>query len=168
MSPRRAWGLKLAATLAMTTLAGWLVTAMAIGILGMSAGSTWKVGLFAVLGVTMSAMITLTLLTAFGIPGELFAFFFAVIFGVPSAGGVYPVQALPTFFRFLHAWMPLRYLTDGSRALIYFNGADLGLTRAVVVLSAYAVGALLVGAAMAWRIDRRVSSTATSLHTPPR
>ncbi|MGI8797093.1 MAG: YhgE/Pip domain-containing protein [Acidimicrobiia bacterium] len=157
LSPGRAWRVKLVATLAMATLGGWFATWMAIGILGMSAGSAWKVGLFAMLGVTTSATITLTLLTAFGVAGELLAFFFAVVFGVPSAGGVYPVQALPSFFRFLHAWMPLRYLTDGSRALIYFNGADLGLTRAVVVLGGYAAGAVLLGSLLAWRIDRRVA-----------
>ncbi|MGQ0803263.1 MAG: YhgE/Pip domain-containing protein [Actinomycetota bacterium] len=158
LSFRGAWRVKLVATLAMAALAGCLITWMAIGILGMSAGAAWKVGLFAMLGVTMSAMITLTLLTTFGIAGEMLAFFFAVIFGVPSAGGVYPVQALPTFFRFLHAWMPLRYLTDGARALIYFNGADLGLTRAVFVLAGYAIAAGLLGALLAWRIDRRMAA----------
>jgi len=128
---------------------------MATGILGMSSGPVWKLGLFAVLSVTTSATITLALLTAFGIAGELLALFLAVILGVPSAGGVYPIQALPGFFRFLHAWTPLRYLTDGSRALIFFNGANVGLTRAVLVLGAYVVAAVLCGFLAARLIDHR-------------
>lgn len=160
LAPWSAWTVKLIATLATALLTGWLVTWMAVGILGMSAGPVWQLGLFAVLGVAMSSTITLTLLAAFGIMGELIALFFAVIFGVPSAGGVYPVQALPGFFRFLHAWVPLRYLTDGSRALIFFNGANVGLTRAVLVLGGYVTGAVLIGSIVAWRINRQAAGLA--------
>ena len=145
-SPARIWRAKLSTTLVIAVASAWLVTWMAAGVLGMQVANVWALGGFATLAVTMSSMITLTLLTAFGVAGELLAVFFTTIFGVPSAGGVYPVQALPPFFQFLHGWLPLRYITDGTRALIFFNGTDVGLGRAVWVLAAYAVLALALGA----------------------
>ena len=112
------------------------MTWTAVGILGMSTCAVWELGLFTMLGVVTATTLALMLLTAFGIVGELIPLFLVVIFGVPLAGGVHPVQALASFFRFLHAWIPLRYLTDGTRALIFLNGANVGLTRAVLVLAA--------------------------------
>lgn len=159
-----AWIRKVVAGLAMAILAGWLVTWMAVGILGMEVESVWQLGFFAMLAVAMSAMATTTLLSLFGIVGELLALFLVVIFGVPSAGGVYPVQALPAFFRFLHGWVPLRFVTDGARALIFFGGADVGLGRAVELLAAYTVGALVVGALVTRGIDAR-ARVRTSLAT---
>lgn len=158
-SPGRLWRAKLVATLLIGVASAWLVTWMAVGVLGMQVANVWALGAFATLAVTMSSMITLTLVIAFGVAGELLAVFFTTIFGVPSAGGVYPPQALPPFFQFLHAWLPLRYVTDGTRALIFFNGADVGLGRAVWVLALYAVGALALGALAARRAaDRRSAS----------
>jgi YhgE/Pip-like protein len=141
----RVWAAKLAATLVTSIVAAVLVVVMTVGILGMPTGSAVGLAAFAALAVITSATITLALLIAFGIMGELLAVFFTTIFGVPSAGGVYPVQALPPFFRFLHAWLPLRYVTDGARALVYFDGADLGLGRAILVLTLYTAGATLLG-----------------------
>ena len=155
-SPARIWRAKLSTTLVIAVASAWLVTWMAVGVLGMQVANVWALGGFATLAVTMSSMITLTLLTAFGVAGELLAVFFATIFGVPSAGGVYPPQALPPFFQFLHAWLPLRYITAGTRALIFFNGTDVGLGRAVWVLAAYAFLALALGALATRR--RAVSS----------
>jgi YhgE/Pip-like protein len=157
------WRNKLGATLVIAVASGWLITWMAVGLLGMQVANVWALGTFATLAVTMSSMITLTLLIAFGIAGELLAVFFTTIFGVPSAGGVYPPQALPPFFRFLHGWLPLRYVTDGARALIFFNGADVGLRRAAWVLAGYAVAALALGALAA-----RPGRNATSSNVEPR
>lgn len=144
-SPGRLWRAKVGATLLIAVASAWLVTWMGVGVLGMQVANVWALGAFATLAVTMSSMITLALLIAFGVAGELLAVFFTTIFGVPSAGGVYPLQAMPGFFRFLHAWLPLRYVTDGTRALIFFNGADVGLARAVWVLTGYALVALGLG-----------------------
>jgi uncharacterized phage infection (PIP) family protein YhgE len=150
------WRIKAITGIAFSAITGWLVTWMAVGILGMEVGSIWKIGLFASLSIAMGAMATLTLLCAFGIAGELLALFFVVIFGVPSAGGVYPVQALPAFFRFLNGWLPLRYVTDGARALIFFQARDVGLVHAVEVLSLYTVAATVLGAALTLWIDARL------------
>jgi uncharacterized phage infection (PIP) family protein YhgE len=112
VSPARLWQAKLGATLVIAVGSAWLIAWMTVGLLGMQVANVWALGAFATLAVTMCSMITLTLLIAFGIAGELLAVFFTTIFGGPSAGGVYRPQALPPFFRFLHAWLPLRYVTD--------------------------------------------------------
>ena len=159
VSPTRSWLGKLGATLVIAAASAWLITWMAVGLLGMQVANVWALGAFATLAVIMSSMITLTLLIAFGIAGELLAVFFTTIFGVPSAGGVYPPQALPPFFRFLHGWLPLRYITDGARALIFFNGDDVGLGRAVRVLAVYALGALALGFLAARRREGRTGTS---------
>ena len=152
------WSTRVVAGFVFAAVAGSLVTWMAVGILGMEVGSVWQLDLFAMLSIAMGAMATLTLLSAFGIAGELVALFFVVIFGVPSAGGVYPVQALPAFFRFLNGWLPLRFVTDGARALIFFDGRNVGLDRAVAVLSIYTIAATAAGAALTLWIDARRKS----------
>lgn len=85
------------------------------------------------LGFATAAMVTLAFLVPFGIAGSLLAVLFVAIFGVPSSAGPYAVDMLPGFFRFLAEWLPLRYVTDGARALVFFDGdlqAGLGTAAA--------------------------------------
>jgi YhgE/Pip-like protein len=149
------WRAKLLLTLVMSLLAGVLETWMAVGILGMDAPNAFTLGLFAVLGVAAIATVTLFFITAFGTAGLVLGVLFTTIFGVPSAGGVYPLEMVPPFFQFLATWLPLRYMTDGTRALLFFDGrGDAGLTTAIWVLLAYLLGAIAAGAATALAIDR--------------
>jgi YhgE/Pip-like protein len=152
---RHLWLAKLVLVTAMAVLAGLLISWMAVGLLGMDASNEPGLVLFAILGTVAIANVTLLLLTAFGTAGLLLGVLFTTIFGVPSAGGVYPLEMLPGFFRFLATWLPLRYMTDGARSLIYYDGRGAaGLDTAVVVLLAYAVSAVLLGGVTAWAIDR--------------
>jgi hypothetical protein len=49
-------------------------------------------------------------------------------------------------------------MTDGARALIFFDGrGDAGLTAAVWVLVAYLLGAIAAGAATAFAVDRIIA-----------
>lgn len=149
------WAAKLGLTLVVAALAGLLQTWMAVGILGMDTASAWKLALFAVLGVGATALLTLFFLTALGEAGLIPAVLFTTIFGVPSAGGVYPLEMLPGFFRFLAGWLPLRYMTDGVRSLQFFDGRlEVGLGAALWVLGTYVAVAVLLGGLTAVVIDR--------------
>lgn len=149
------WRTKLGLMLIMSVLAGALETWMAVGVLGMDTSEPFRLGLFAVLGIAATATVTLLFITAFGEGGLLLGALFTTIFGVPSAGGVYPLQMAPPFFRFLSTWFPLRYMTDGTRSLLFFDGrGDAGLTPAIWVLTGYLLGGIAVGAATAYAIDR--------------
>lgn len=157
------WRTKLGLTLIMSVLAGVLETWMAVGILGMDAPNAFTLGLFAVLGVAAIATVTLLFITAFGTAGLVLGVLFTTIFGVPSAGGVYPLEMAPPFFRILATWLPLRYMTDGARALLFFEGrGDAGLTAAIWVLVAYLLGAIVAGAATAFAIDRIIGRPPTA------
>lgn len=151
-----AWSIKLALTIVMAVLAGTLVTLTTVGILGMDATNPYGLAAFTILGITAVALVTLVFLTAFGIVGSLLVILVTTIFGVPSAGGVYPREMMPAFFRFLGEWLPLRYMTDANRALMFFDGQmSAGLATALWVISGYVLGAFLVSGLIAMAIDRR-------------
>jgi hypothetical protein len=149
------WRAKLTVVLVMAPFAALLETVMAVNVLGMDTSSWTSTFLFAWLGIAAIAAITLVFLVAFGIIGELVAIIFITIFGVPSALGVFPQYALPPFFRFTSSWHPMRFETDGVRAIVFFGGRGAaGLTDAIWVLVAYLVGAILVGGLVAAVVDR--------------
>jgi YhgE/Pip-like protein len=154
--PLEAWATKAILAMCGAVLAALGVTVVGVQVLGMHTSSFWGFFGVAALGASAIALITLVFLTLFGIGGELLGVLFTTIFGVPSALGVYPAEALPPFFRFVSTWHPMHYLTDAFRALIFYDGrADAGLSRAVGVLVAWWVAALVVGFGSALLIDRR-------------
>lgn len=154
---------KLTLSLAMSVLSAVLLTAMAVPILGMDATDPWKLALFAVLGVTAVSMVTLLFVTTLGNFGVLLGILVTTIFGVPSAGGVYPQEMMPRFFQLLGDVLPLRYLTDGSRSLIFFEGRlDAGLETALWALGLYAAAAAALGYAAAFAFDGSWARWATA------
>ena len=137
-------------------LGGFCVAFVAVVVLRMPTIGFWETAGLARSGRIAIAMVTIIFLTLFGIGGELLGVLFTTIFGVPAALGVYPVEALPPFFRFVSAWHPMHYLTDGVRAQIFYEGrAAAGLRHAVVVLLLWIIGALIVGYLSARLIERR-------------
>lgn len=165
LSRMSVWRTKLGLAFVMSVLAGVLETWMAVGILGMDAPNAMTLGSFAVLGIAAISALTLLFITAFGTMGLVLGVLFTTIFGVPSAGGVYPLEMMPPFFQFLAAWLPLRYMTDGARALLFFDGRGAaGLSTALWVLGLYLAGSIAAGAATAFSIDRyQVASQAHGL-----
>jgi len=155
-TPVTLWGTKLIATVVMSILAGIVQTLVAVGMFSMPHDANlWRLTLFAILCVAATALLTLLLLTAFGTAGLLLAVLFTTLFGVASSGGPYPLQMLPDFFRFLASWLPLRFETDGMRALVFFGGrAAAGLRSALWVLGAYAIASVVLGGIVAWVFDR--------------
>lgn len=140
---------------------GLTVSAVALGPLDMTVDRPWLLAGFAVLGAAATAALTLALYTAFDLAGSVLAALFLVIYGVPASAGVYPVQALPGFFRFLHSWLPLRYLSDGARSLAFGGGPPGAVARAAGVLAAYTLVGI-VAAIVAARHTARRNAAATA------
>jgi ABC-type multidrug transport system permease subunit len=156
--PFRLWVLKVIPTTLAAALGGVCAVAMALGVFGMDVSSAWKAYGLGALGSVAVAMISLVFLTLFGIAGELLGVLFTTIFGVPAALGIYPSQAVPGFFRFVSSWHPMRYLSDAMRSVAFYDATGAGLGRGVTVVVIWLVGAVIVGAACAWLLDRRAPS----------
>lgn len=150
------WVVEALVSIPVAVASGAAVVAMAVGVLGAHA-ENWPAAAALAVGGTLATMwLSLVFLTAFGIVGDVFVLFLTTIFGVPSARGVYPAEAIPTFFRVLGDVLPLRYLTDGMRAAFYFDGSGAaGLTRAWVAVAVCAGISLALGAAAARASARR-------------
>lgn len=153
-SLRRSSRVKLAGVLVAAPVSALASSAIAFGVVGMPADRPWTLVAFAVLVATAMALVTLAATEAFGVAGSVFAVFLTTIVGVPSAGGVYPLEATPTVFRGLAAVLPLRYATDGARSLIFFDGAGPSVRRAVIVLAVWLVAGLAAGRLAAFRHAR--------------
>lgn len=145
---RRRFALELGATTLAAVLVALAVSGLALGPLGMEAENTAGLIGLAVLGAVAAATIGLAFLWALGVLGSLFAVLFTTILGVPAAGGVYPHEATPGFFQAAGRVLPLRYLTDGARALLYFDATRPGLGAALLVLATYVVAGTVGGLAV--------------------
>ncbi len=134
---------------------GFLAVFTAVVVLGMDVSSTPEALGLGVLGGVTIGMVSLVFLVLFGIVGELLGVLFTTIFGVPSALGVYPSQAVPGIFSWIGSWHPLRYLTDSMRSVAFFDGSGAGLGRGVTVLLLWLIGGVAAGAVAAKLQDRR-------------
>ena len=93
---------------------------------------------------------------AFGGIGQLVSMFVFIVLGLPSSGATVPLQAVPGFYRFLSHFEPMRQLSDGVRAILYFDArGDAGLTRSWIMIAVGTALALLFGFAMTRYYDRR-------------
>ena len=91
-----------------------------------------------------------------GTLGQLVAMLLFVYLALASSGGTIPLQALPSFFRFVANFEPLRQVLDGVRAILYFNAAgNAGLTRGLVLTASGLVLWVVVGVAVTTWYDRR-------------
>jgi hypothetical protein len=148
------WRAKLAAVLAMAPLAALIQTVVAVDLLGMDTSSWTKTFLFAWLGIAAIGALVLVFLCAFGIAGELVAIVFITVLGIPASLGIFPEYAIPSFFRFIASWHPMRFETDGARAILFFNArGTAGLADAVWVLLAYLASSIVVGGLVAAAVD---------------
>lgn len=96
------------------------------------------------------------ILAVFGGLGQIVSMFFFVALAIPSAGATIPLEAVPGFYRGLAWFEPLRPITEGVRAIMYFDArADAGLARAWLMLCVGLVVSLLFGFGVARFYDRR-------------
>ena len=102
--------------------------------------------LFLVLAIAAIMAVVMLLTTLFGAAGIGIAAIFGVLLGLVSAGGLAPIEALPGFYQAYADWLPLRYINDGLRSLIFFDGRSAaGLGDAFRVLGGYLVGSVVLG-----------------------
>jgi putative membrane protein len=134
--------------------AGWLPAA-AIGVvqaLGLIAVLHWAIGLDArhpaglvafLIVVALSFTALLQWISAqFGTPGRLIALVLLML-QLTSAGGTYPIETAPAFFRWLHPLLPMSYVVTGLRHLI--SGGPAGAVwRSAAVLAGFGVAALVL------------------------
>jgi YhgE/Pip-like protein len=127
-------------------LMGTLVLLGAVAVMGMDASHLALLWLFSVCAIAVTGAGALALLAVFGTPGMLAAALVFVAMAVPTAGATTPLQALPEAYRFLAEFEPLRQVTGGIRAILYYDAqGGAGLTRGWSMLAVGLSAALLFG-----------------------
>ncbi|MFJ9539061.1 YhgE/Pip domain-containing protein [Streptomyces sp. NPDC101225] len=148
--------LNMVLTAGITVVSVTLVMVATIGILGMDATHIpllWVYSYCAALAVGLGVQ---AINAAFGGVGQLVSMFVFIVLGLPSSGATVPLQAVPGFYRFLSHFEPMRQLSDGVRAILYFDArGDAGLARSWIMIALGAVLALLFGFAMTRYYDRK-------------
>ncbi|MET8165942.1 DUF3533 domain-containing protein [Streptomyces sp. NPDC005329] len=148
--------LKMAMTAGISVLSVSLVLLACVSALGMDATHIpllWVYSYCATLAVGLGVQ---AINAAFGGIGQLVSMFVFIVLGLPSSGATVPLQAVPDFYRFLSHFEPMRQLSDGVRAILYFDArGDAGLTRAWIMIAIGAALGLLFGFAMAAYYDRK-------------
>ncbi|WP_084465937.1 DUF3533 domain-containing protein [Nocardia salmonicida] len=112
--------------------------------------------LFSILAINAIGAGTLAVVTLLGPIGIVISMIFFIGWSIPVSGGAIPQQALPPFWRFLGAFEPMRAVSDGVRAIIYFDAhGAAGLTRAWVLLAIGLTLGLALGLVGNLLYDRR-------------
>lgn len=143
-------------SVALAALTSTLVMAAAVGVLDMDAAHLGRLWAFSFCATAAVGLGTQALLTAFGGLGQPLAMLFFVALALPSSGATVPLEALPSFYRIIAEFEPMRQLTGGVRSLLYFDArADAGLARGWTMTGAGALLAIALGYAVAASYDRR-------------
>ena len=144
---------------AIMVLLGLLTSAVYLTIahgLGMPIPLGWQLWLYGVFAISAVGVTSSSLIAVLGSMGLLFSMLVFVILGLPSAGATVPLEAVPTFFRWLAEFEPMHQVFLGVRALLYLNGRmDAGLTQALLMTGLGLVIGLLVGGIVTNIYDRK-------------
>ncbi|MET7303614.1 DUF3533 domain-containing protein [Embleya sp. NPDC005575] len=147
---------KCAMSAVLSMLTTTLIMLATIGILDMDAAHLPLLWVFSVCATTAVGLGVQAINAAFGEIGQLVSLFVFIVLALPSSGATIPLQALPHFYRVLSVFEPMRQLSDGVRAILYFDArADAGLTRAWLGIAFGIVAGLAFGFAMTTYYDRR-------------
>jgi uncharacterized phage infection (PIP) family protein YhgE len=124
--------------------------------LGMRIPLGWGLWLYGVFAISAVGITSSSLVAVLGSMGLLFSMLVFVILGLPSAGATVPLEAVPSFFRWLAGFEPMHQVFLGVRSLLYLNGhADAGLSQALWMTSIGLVIGLLVGGIITHIYDRK-------------
>ena len=108
------------------------------------ASSIWYIFLFSLFCCLTMLFIFKTVALLFGGWGMLVMFPINFM-GIFSSGGAIPLSTLPTVHRIFSFILPTRYMVDGMRALLYYQGRmEAGLREALWALSIYFVVTLAI------------------------
>ena len=142
----------------MMALLALLVSAVYMAIahgLGMPIDHGWKLWAYGVFAITAVGVTSSSLIAILGSMGLLFSMLVFVILGLPSAGATVPLEAVPTFFRWLAEFEPMHQVFLGVRSLLYLGGrGEAGLTQALLMTSLGLVIGLLLGGIVTRMYDR--------------
>ncbi|WIV19663.1 ABC transporter permease [Paenibacillus polygoni] len=105
-------------------------------------GSYHSSGIISIFLFTL--LCTMTMFAMFKMIGMLFgkwamlAAFPVNILGIFASGGAIPVTNLPDFHRIVGNMMPIRYMIDGMRSLLYYGGnMEAGLGKALLIVPTF-------------------------------
>ncbi|WP_354644409.1 YhgE/Pip domain-containing protein [Kitasatospora camelliae] len=153
---RRTWVVKSVMSTGIALVSSAAIMLATVGILGMDAGHLPLLFLFSFCATTAVGLGVQAINATFGGVGQLISMFVFIVLALPSSGATIPLQALPSFYRFLAHFEPMRQLSDGVRAILYFDAqADAGLARAWIMIGIGTVLALILGFAMTSYYDRK-------------
>lgn len=97
---------------------------VAFGLVGVEhEASTAQVYLFLAFAGAAATVVTMFLAAALGPAGIGVSAVLNVILGLVSSGGLVLLEALPPFYQAYADWLPLRYVIDGLRSLLFFDGS---------------------------------------------
>ncbi|MCX5071837.1 SNG1 family protein [Streptomyces sp. NBC_00513] len=148
--------LKMTMTAGITLLSSSLVLFACVVVLGMDASHVPLLWIFSFCAALAVGLGVQAINAAFGGIGQLVSMFVFIVLGLPSSGATVPLQAVPGFYRFLSHFEPMRQLSDGVRAILYFDArGDAGLTRSWIMIAVGVTLALLFGFAMTGYYDRK-------------
>ncbi|MBS2534118.1 DUF3533 domain-containing protein [Catenulispora sp. NF23] len=148
--------LKMFMTAGITVLTTSMVMVACIAALGMDATHIPLLWIFSYCACLAIGLGVQAINAAFGGIGQLVSMFVFVALAIPSSGATIPLQAAPGIYRFLGAFEPMRQLSGGVRAILYFDArGDAGLMRAWLMIVVGVAGALVFGFAMTRYYDRK-------------
>ncbi|MER5636031.1 DUF3533 domain-containing protein [Kitasatospora sp. NPDC002227] len=148
--------LKMAMTAGILVLTTTLVLVACITLLGIDASHIPLLWLFSYCACLAVGLGVQAINAAFGSMGQLVSMFVFIALALPSSGATVPLQAVPSFYRFLGAFEPMRQLSAGVRAILYFDArGDAGLTRGWIMISIGFAAALVFGFLMTRYYDRK-------------
>ncbi|MGI5405437.1 YhgE/Pip domain-containing protein [Streptomyces chartreusis] len=160
--------LKMLMTAGISVFTTSLIMVAAIGILGMDASHLPLLWIFSYCASLAVGLGVQAINAAFGGIGQVVSMFVFIALALPSSGATIPLHAVPGFYRFLALFEPMRQLSDGVRAILYFDArADAGLTRGWVMIAIGSALALLFGFAMTLYYDHRGLRRLTARPAPP-
>ncbi|MEU8920067.1 DUF3533 domain-containing protein [Kitasatospora sp. NPDC048545] len=148
--------LKMVMTAGIMLITTSLVLLCTVGVLGMDAPHQPMLWLFAYCASLAVGLGVQAINAAFGGIGQLISMFVFIALALPSSGATVPLQAVPSFYRFLSVFEPMRQLSDGIRAILFFDArGDAGLARGWTMIAIGAVLALAFGFGMTRYYDRK-------------
>jgi ABC-2 family transporter len=171
------WTVRLALGFVYAALVAGVELWVAFSLVGVEhEASTTQVYLFLAFAIAAALAVTLLLAAAMGPAGIAVSAVLNVILGLVSSGGLAPLEALPPFYQAYADWLPLRYVMDGLRSLLFYDGTlgaarlegglrdvwwflgdgrseAAGLEDAVWILGAYLAGSVTLGYVISFLVD---------------
>lgn len=120
--------------------------------------SVWPIWLFTILG-TLTMFFMFKMLSLFFGTWGILVMFPINILGIFGSGGAVPLTGLPDFHRFVSTILPTRYIEDGLKSLLYFNGnMEAGLGTALWFLFSYLVVFIVICLSFTYRTHKKESA----------